>query len=507
MAHYSAVFLNGAESQYHLNIPYTGIWNEKQFDAQYVKTLRRVLDKERPGAKIVCCDEYPHEGLGQWSILDAMRKDPALAKSIDVVSVHYPREKGKLTTPADAVDAGKPLWSSEDQPESSASIILSRDWAIGGRSLAHLYNENYLEGHFTKTEIWSPVTSYYDILAAPNSGLMYANTPWSGHYDVQGAIWATAHTTQFAAPGWRYLQNASGQLTPGSYVTLAAPNGHDWSMVVETINSKQPTGMRVVIKGQLGHGALHVWETNQKRTFEHVGDIAPHDSSFVYTFEPDSLYTITTTVGQHKGTAVPPPSKPFPLPYRDSFEKTPLLRSAAYLSDQDGAYEVHPCVGRPGKCLEQVITQKPIPWGPIPDPWTLAGDIHWADYTERTDFRVPANGIATLIGRIDSADVFADGKARYPSGYVLRVQADGNWALLATAYKKAEKQLAAGKIAVDATRWHRMELSFHGSAIHAAIDGKTLAELQDQMHTHGMIGIGSGWDHTAFDNLAVDKSE
>jgi len=507
MAHYSAVFLNGAESQYQLNIPYTGIWNEKQFDAQYVKTLRRVLDKERPGAKIVCCDEYPHEGLGQWSILDAMRKDPALAKSIDVVSVHYPREKGKLTTPADAVDAGKPLWSSEDQPESSASIILSRDWAIGGRSLAHLYNENYLEGHFTKTEIWSPVTSYYDILAAPNSGLMYANTPWSGHYDVQGAIWATAHTTQFAKPGWRYLQNASGQLTPGSYVTLAAPNGHDWTMVVETINSKQPTRMTVVIKGSLGHGALHVWETNQKRTFEHVGDITPHDGSFVYTFEPDSLYTITTTVGQHKGTAVPPPSKPFPLPYRDSFEKTPLLRSAAYLSDQDGAYEVHPCVGRPGKCLEQVISQKPIPWGPIPDPWTLAGDIHWADYTERTDFRVPANGIATLIGRIDSADVFADGKARYPSGYVLRVQADGNWALLATAYKKAEKQLAAGKIAVDATRWHRMELSFHGSAIHAAIDGKTLAELQDQMHTHGMIGIGSGWDHTAFDNLAVDKSE
>ena len=28
MAHYAAVFLNGAQSQYHLNIPYTGIWNE-----------------------------------------------------------------------------------------------------------------------------------------------------------------------------------------------------------------------------------------------------------------------------------------------------------------------------------------------------------------------------------------------------------------------------------------------------------------------------------------------
>jgi Glycosyl hydrolase family 59/Domain of Unknown Function (DUF1080) len=507
MAHYSAVFLNGAESQYHLNIPYTGVWNEKQFDAQYVKTLRGVLDRERPGTKIVCCDEYPHEGLGQWSILDAMRKDPALAKAVDVVSVHYPREKGRLTTPADATSFGKPLWSSEDQPESSASNILSRDWAIGGRSLAHLYNENYLEGHFTKTEIWSPVTSYYDILAAPNSGLMYANAPWSGHYDVQGAIWATAHTTQFADPGWRYLDNASGQLSPGSYVTLAAPNFHDWSMVVETIKSKQPTSMKIVVKGSLSHGTLHVWQTNQQRTFEHVGDITPRNGSFSYTFDPDSLYTLTTTTGQHKGTAVPPPDKPFPLPYRESFEKTPILRSPAYLSDQDGAYEVHRCAGRPGHCLEQVITQKPIPWGPLPDPWTLAGDIHWTDYHERADFRVPTGGIATLIGRIDSADVFQDQKARYPSGYVLRVEADGRWMLLATAYKKSEKQLASGQMALDTSRWHSMELDFQGSTVHASIDGRTVANLQDQTHTHGMIGIGSGWDHTAFDNLEVDKAE
>src|SRR6202041_2341573 len=98
-----------------------------------------------------------------------------------------------LTTPADATSAGKPLWSSEDQPESSASIILSRDWPIGGRSLAHLYNENYLQGPVTKTEFWDPVTSYYDTLGAQISGLMSANTPWSGQYQVHGAIWTTAH--------------------------------------------------------------------------------------------------------------------------------------------------------------------------------------------------------------------------------------------------------------------------------------------------------------------------
>ena len=28
-----------------------------------------------------------------------------------------------------------------------------------------------------------------------------------------------------------------------------------------------------------------------------------------------------------------------------------------------------------GRCLEQVITVKPTPWGPLPDPFTLAGDV------------------------------------------------------------------------------------------------------------------------------------
>jgi hypothetical protein len=58
---------------------------------------------------------------------------------------------------------------------------------------------------------------------------------------------------------------------------------------------------------------------------------------------------------------------------------------------------------------------------------------------------------------------------------------------------------------LDTSRWHSMELKFKGSTIHASIDGKSVANLQDQTHTHGMIGIGSGWDHTTFDNLVVDR--
>ena len=66
----------------------------------------------------------------------------------------------------------------------------------------------------TKTEIWSPITSYPDNLPLPGSGLMRADGAWSGHYELPPALWVTAHTTQFAQPGWKYLDSAC-QLLPG----------------------------------------------------------------------------------------------------------------------------------------------------------------------------------------------------------------------------------------------------------------------------------------------------
>jgi len=505
MANYVADFIVGAKKTYGLDIQYAGIWNEKHFDSpEYVKMLRRALDAHYLQTKIVCCDEYPRKDVDQWTIIKAMQQDPELRKDIAVVTVHYPRVDGKLTTPEDARTIGKPLWSSEDQPASSASNILSRDWKIGGRLLARLYNENYLKGGFTKTEIWSPITSYYDILAAPNSGLMYANTPWSGHYDVQGAIWATAHTTQFAQPGWQYLEDSSGYLPEkGDYVALRSPNHKDWSVVLETIDAKNPQQVTFHLRGGLAGGTVHIWETNDTHTFDHVADVRVRDGSFTYKFDPDSLYSLTTTTGQGRGTAEPPPQKPFPFPYREDFEKTSLHRAPKYLSDQDGAFEAVSCNGRAGRCLEQVITEKPIPWGPLPDPWTLAGDVNWTDYQLDTDARLDQPGNITLIGRVDSADVFKDGKAHYPSAYVFVVNEKGEWKLLSCAYKRPDRVLAQGAVGFAPSKWHHLRLRFAGKQITASIDGHGTASVEDADHTHGMFGIGTGWNRAQFDNVSV----
>jgi len=505
MANYVADFIKGAKKQWGLDIAYTGIWNEKHFESpEYLKTLRRVLDAHHLDTQIVCCDEYPSATVDQWTVLKAMAEDPGLRDAIAVVSVHYPRMSGKLTTPPLALEIGKPLWSSEDQPESNASNILSRDWQVGGRSLAKLYNENYLKGGFTATEIWSPITSYYDNLAAPNSGLMYANTPWSGHYNVQGAIWATAHTTQFAQPGWRYLENSCGYLPEkGDYVALKSTDGAKWSVVLQTIDATHPQTVHFEVRGGLSTATVHVWETNSHRTFEHVADVPVHDGDFTYTFDPDSLYSLTTTTGQARGTAEPAAAAPFPFPYREDFESTPLHRSPRYLADQDGAFEVLPCTGRSGKCLKQVIMERPIPWGPLPDPWTLAGDAGWTDYKVDAEVRIDGEGSAMVLGRIDSADVFRSHEARLPSGYAWRLHSNGDWELLSSTYRQVTRTLAQGHLPAAADQWHHLELRFAGPLITASLDGKTLGEARDSSHTHGMFGIGSEWNRAQFDNVAV----
>ncbi len=498
MADYVVDFIQTAKHEYGLDIVYAGIWNERAFDIPYIKELHARIEAAHLGTKILCCDD-------DWRIAHDVLQDPELAADIAVIGAHYPRdEKGTITTTDEARKTGKPLWSSEDQPNGGGGPFVSRDWPLGGRVLAHLYNQNYLQGSLTATEIWSPVTSYYDNLAAPNSGLMYANTPWSGHYNVQSTIWVTAHTTQFAQPGWQYLDSSSGYLPmKGSYVTLRSTDRKNWSVVLETIAAMQPQTVSFQLAGDLAETEVHVWVTNSTHIFEQVATVKPANGKFEYTFEPESLYSLTTTTGQGKGTAQPPSAFAFPLPYADNFETTPSGRSPKYLSDQDGAFEAHPCEGRSGRCLEQVISTKPIPWGPLPDPYTMAGDADWTDYAVAADVRFFSAAPAVVMGRIDSADLFQDGDAHWPSGYILRLRPDGRWDLSSSAYNRPTVPLASGSVTIDRNQWHRLELRFHGAKILAFLDGSALTSVDDSAHAHGMFGLGTEWDRIQFDNLSV----
>jgi len=289
----------------------------------------------------------------------------------------------------------------------------------------------------------------------------------------------------------------------GTFVGLKSVNSRDWSVIAETIGAKRPRAVTFKTQGGLSTGPMHVWETNAGKTFEHVADINPVHGELQVTLDPDSLYSLTTTTGQAKGTTQPPHNTPFPLPYEEKFEDSMLNRAPKYLADQDGAFEVHQCRGREGKCLEQVITERPIPWDPIPNPFTMAGDADWKDYTVAADVLLDKGSEATLLGRIESADVFQDANAPWPSAYVLRLLQSGDWMLFSTKYKTNPRTLVSGSVNFDSRQWHTLELRFTGEEIEAKLDHQVLARMMDKGHSHGMIALGTNWSCAQFDNLSV----
>ena len=106
----------------------------------------------------------------------------------------------------------KPLWASEDNSEGGPG---------GGACAARALNENYVQGLITASCNWALVTAFYEgirwcegvgvggavapvalstaCLPAPcrwGAMLMNAAWPWSGAFQLNPALWATAHYTQ-----------------------------------------------------------------------------------------------------------------------------------------------------------------------------------------------------------------------------------------------------------------------------------------------------------------------
>ena len=51
-------------------------------------------------------------------------------------------------------------------------------------------------------------------------------------------------------------------------MTLKAPSGNDYSVIVETIDATEPQDVEFQISGGLSTGTIHVWETNAIKSFE-----------------------------------------------------------------------------------------------------------------------------------------------------------------------------------------------------------------------------------------------
>jgi hypothetical protein len=407
---------------------------------------------------------------------------------VQIIGAHYP----KFKSTANAQTSGKPIWSSEDGPWKGA-------WAAG-MELARMYNRNYIEGRMTKTIIWSPVTSYYDNLPIPSSGVMRANRPWSGHYEVEPALWATAHTTQFAAPGWQYLDGACALLPAGgSVVALKAPDRADYSLVIETTDAKTPQELTLEVLGGLPAPLLHVWRSTAAEQFEKLPDLSALENRYTFALPTGCIFSVTTTIGQQKAVPTPPPDQPFPLPYLETFEGYAVGATPRYFADQAGIFEVVKRGAGGGQCLRQIVKNKGIEWPFHLNPWpeTFLGETNWMDYEISVDTLLePREGFVSLFGRVGAIPQ----KAEPPNAYWLKVDHAGNWEL-----GIAKAILASGGSNFRGGRWQNLGLRFSGKQITVLINRRTAGQIEDASYPAGMVGVGCGWHGARFDNLAISK--
>ena len=96
-ADFICAWLKGATKYWNLNVNYVGIWNERMYDKEYIKLLRKTLDKN--GLQNVSIDAgelyYPHH---KWSIADDMVNDPGLNEAIGVINSHISEQTNYITT-------------------------------------------------------------------------------------------------------------------------------------------------------------------------------------------------------------------------------------------------------------------------------------------------------------------------------------------------------------------------------------------------------------------------
>jgi galactosylceramidase len=494
-ADWIVAFLEVARRHYGLEMDYvSAAQNEMGTNLNWIaKSLRPTLDAH--GFSKVKL-QAPDDDSEYWQVFDELERKPEFDHLIDAVGYHYldGREPWDIDQRAgrNATDqakrSGKPLWASEEWSQSGEK------WGgTGALYLARLMNKLYTRDRITKFEIWCPLDGIYDQIIWANTGALQADSPWGGHYTVWPAVWAIAHTTQFAEPGWVYMDSACGQFDPGtwrgSHVAMRNPKTGDWSVIIVTGEKRK---VKIAIGPGLKNGAVYIWKSDEKEQFVRQRPLRLHKSSIEIELDSNAIYTLSSTTGQTKGSfGTPPASKPFPFPCTENFDSYTAGETPRYFSDQKGTFETCPSP-KGGICLAQIVPEQGILWGSnkLLKPHTLFGDVNWKDYAIEGDVLL-AGGDVEIGGR------YAD---RDKLGYRLILTRGGRWQL-----NWQDTTLASGQIEqFKPVEWHHLRLEMKGDQVTGFVDGNKMATISNNSGVKGMAFISSTYDRNLFDNIRVE---
>lgn len=526
---YYIKWLEGLRRVHGLELDAIGCRNEKGADYPFVKAFRKALNARGFAAvKLHAFDNWPADKL---DFVKDMTTDPELRDAIDVISAHVFYANGHASPEVQAMAArmGKPIWNSEDHV-----YLKGFDCTIG---IVRAFNHNYIHSGATKVVNWYDIAGLYPIEPyAEDPAAVLAHSPWSGHYAVRQALWGYAHYGQFTEAGWTYLNKGCGRLPlGGSYVALKSP-GDDYSVILETKDAEGLQQVRIQVGDDLSSKPLCVWRSDPDDQFVRQADIVPADGAFTLILRPNSIYSLSTTRGQRKGSfpAVPSPA-PFPFPYRETFDGYAPPKAWGHLprhtADIAGAFELTRRPDGKGLCLRQVAPIPTISWAPDWRPYTILGDAEWTDYEVSADVWLSPGDVAGVMGRINHVGT---GYGFIPKGYFLELAHDGVCRLVAIRGKKDPKALTGdaeqqalikagkfdgegGELVLGETRvpgaapgqWRRLTLRFEGRSLSGLVDGKLMLRAENGLYGAGMAGLLAGAEQKRlsmpwYDNLVVN---
>ncbi len=489
--------------QHGLSIDYlAGNQNEHSYQKTWTESLRAALDQAGfSSTQIVMSDD--DDTANAWPIAADLAADPAFNAATAVVGEHDqcggPTNGNECFSTATAEGLGKPLWTNE---------LGNLDGATGAANMTRSEIRGYPNADLTGFITWPMMDAIPPGVPYQNRGLIYADQPWSGYYQVNAMTYAIAMMSWFTAPGWQYIDGADGGFggltgasvySNGSYATLKSPNGTDWSTLAETTTTTAEQYANFTISGGLSSGTIHVWRTKPTSTspadwMVKRADIHPVGGKFSFGLLPGYQYTFTTLTRSNKGSATPPAQGTLGS-YSDNPTANPLDATPVYLAPMDGAFEYTPCATDATQtCTQQMALQPPIYWlGHKGFPFAVIGDKSWKDYTVSTDVLFTQSGSSAGV-----LDRFSDqnGAVSKFRGYIFNLADDGSWQLFKNSQSNGVKILASGSLASPAglRQWHNLSLAVSGATLTASIDGQQVATVtnNDSNYTTGIAGIEAG---------------
>ena len=297
MVDYYIAWLQGLRQVHGLELDALGCHNEKGWNADFAKHLRRAMNER--GFRDVKLHGFGNWGGQKMDFLKRMQEDPELRDALDAVCAHtfseiqLTPEQRKM-----AEDMGKPIWNSEDHV-----YLPGFDCLI---SIVHCFNQNYIISGATKVINWYDIGATYPMEPySKEPPMLLAQEPWSGHYTVREALWGYAHYGQFTRVGWHYIDDGCMNLPGGgSMVTMRDPQTGDYSIIAETKGAKKSQKIKIEVADGLATGKLCVWYSDSLQQFVRLKDITPKGGSFSFTLKPNAVYSLSTTTGRFQQKSI-----------------------------------------------------------------------------------------------------------------------------------------------------------------------------------------------------------